>query len=168
MDDFKMENIIRLGKYSFELEEKREDSLIKQSSQMLTAFSIFSAVLFAALNIVIGLKIVSTGRLLFCASIVALVLIASLVLALLAQWRFGYQIMVSVNEIFEQVNNDSQSYKDQADFDKQWMYQLEPIHASKKKNNDKRANLIRASMILFIIAIALVFIFAILLTVLYL
>ena len=166
--DFMMENILKFGKYSFELEEKREDSLIKQSGQMLTAFSIFSAVLIAALNIVIGLKIVSTGKLLFCASIVYSVLLASLVLALLVQWRYKYQTMEDVQVFYESINKAFTDYQRQAGFDMQWMEQIGAIHKSKLKNNDTRSRLIQASMIMFLIAIGFVIAFAIYLTVLYL
>ena len=168
IEDMMMRNIKDLGKFSYELEEKREQSLIEQSSQMLTAFSIFSAVILVIVPFIVDLKIVSVAKMLFCTGIVTLVLITSLVLALLAQWRFGYQTMVNVNDILEQVKNESHNYQTQAQFDMQWKYQLEQIQVSKKKNNDKRVNLIRASMLVFLIAVALVISFAIFLTVLYL
>ena len=36
--DLMMDNIVQFGKFSYELEDKREQSLINQSNQMLTAF----------------------------------------------------------------------------------------------------------------------------------
>ena len=39
------ENVLELSKLSYEAEEKREQSLINQSSQMATAFSFISAVI---------------------------------------------------------------------------------------------------------------------------
>lgn len=38
-------NIVELGKFSYDLEEKREQSILSQANQMMTAFSIYSAAL---------------------------------------------------------------------------------------------------------------------------
>jgi len=151
-----MKNIVEFGKYSYDLEEKREESLIKQSSQMLTAFSIFSAVLFTVLKIIIDIKVVSVWRLLFCAGVVSLFLVSSLVLALMAQWRFKYSTMQDVKVFYDRVNEEFQNYTSQVQFDVQWKEQLISIHSSKKKNNDKRAKLVIASMVVFVSAIGIV------------
>jgi len=150
-----MKNIVELGKYSYDLEEKREQSLITQSSQMLTAFSIFSAVLFVILPIIIETKTVSVWKLLFSAGIISVFLLASLVLALIAQWRFKYSTMQDVQVFYDRVNAEFQNYASQVQFDVQWKEQLLSIHASKKKNNDKRAKLVIASMVVFLISIGL-------------
>ena len=50
-DLLRMENVREFGKFSFDLEEKREQSILNQSSQMLTAFSLFSAAILMALPI---------------------------------------------------------------------------------------------------------------------
>ena len=42
-------NVLEMGKFSYELEEKREQSLITQSGQMLTTFSIASAAMLLCL-----------------------------------------------------------------------------------------------------------------------
>ena len=41
--ELKIKNALNFGRFSLELEEKREQSIITQSSHMLTAFSLFSA-----------------------------------------------------------------------------------------------------------------------------
>ena len=49
----RLKNVVELGKYSFDLEEKREQSLISQSGQILTAISLFSAGILMALPILL-------------------------------------------------------------------------------------------------------------------
>ena len=151
--DLMMMNIVQLGKFSYELEEKREQSLINQSSNMLTAFSIFSAVVFVVMPIVIDYTDVNVYQLLLCIAVVSVFLVGSLVLSVLSQWRFKYKTMTDINDFFTQVNKEHQKYCSQAQFDMQWKDQLSQIQSSKKINNDMRSNLIIASMILFIIAI---------------
>ena len=159
--DMQMYNIVKLGKFSYELEEKREQSLINQSNQMLTAFAIFSAALYMALPILIDVNNTLTNKILFCAGIISLFLIASLVLALLAQWRYIYATMNNIKEFHNALKKEPDNYKRQANFDKQWEEQIFSIHTSKKKLNDKRARLITTSMSLFLIAIGAVMVSAI-------
>jgi hypothetical protein len=154
--DMMMDNIVRFGMFSFELEEKREQSLINQSNRMFTAFSIFTVALFMILPIVIGLYNTLTSKIMFCVGIVSFLLLASLVLALLAQWRFKYVTMSDIEEFYRKVNEEFSIYKTQASFDMQWKEQILSIHTSKKRNNDTRSKLIQASMWVFLIAIGVV------------
>ena len=48
-----LSHIEKLSKYSYELEEKREQSLIEQSSRMLEAFSVITAALGILLSIIL-------------------------------------------------------------------------------------------------------------------
>ena len=153
----RIRNVIEFGKYSFELEEKREQSLLNQSSQMITAFSVFSAVLFmGVLPVVIAVHTNLTSRIMFCAIIVLLLLIISLVLALLAQWRYGYDNMESIDVFYDEVKRKSDNYQIQEQFNEQWKIQLSQIHRSKRTLNNRRANLIKASMIVFFVAVGAV------------
>lgn len=162
--DLMMQNIIMFGKYSFELEEKREQSIISQSSNMLTAFSVVSAALIMAIPIVIENTIIPKNQILFCSGIIILFLLASLVLSTLAQWRYKYQTMQTVDEFFNRVNAEHFNYTTQAQFDIQLKEQLSIIHNSKIKNDNRRANLIRASMIVFWVAIGFVLLSGFILT----
>ena len=47
-----MRYLVRLDEYRLDLEEKREQSLIRQSSQMLTAFAFSTSALFAITPVV--------------------------------------------------------------------------------------------------------------------
>ena len=155
--DLMMENVIQLGKFSFELEEKREESLISQSGHMLTAFSVFSAVLFTATPIIIDNVNISANRVLVSVAIVSAFLIASLILAVFAQWRYKYMTIVSVDALFDEVKADALHYQTKAQFGMQWKTQLSQLHRSKKKNNDRRAAFVILSMLLFLCSIAALF-----------
>lgn len=160
--DFYMRNIKELGMFSYELEEKREQSLIGQATSMMTAFSIFTAALYMIVAIIVEFTVLSKNQILFSTAIISFILIISLLFAIFAQWRFKYNVVRNIMDIYAAVNNNYEDYRTQAQFDMQWMEQIKVIHGSKKKNNDKRVIFIKISMILFIIAISLLFIFAIL------
>ncbi|HCC34346.1 MAG TPA: hypothetical protein DEQ02_01425 [Ruminococcaceae bacterium] len=154
--DFMMGNVKEFGKYSFELEEKREQSLINQSTQMVTAFSVFSIAIYTLLPVFQNIPIIPFFKLLFCVGIVTIFLLASLVLAVLVQWRFKYYTMKNIEEFYKSVNEEHENYTTQAQFDIQWKDQLKDIHLSKFKLNNRRVKLIKASMVLFFIAVGTV------------
>lgn len=158
-----LKNILEMGKFSYELEEKREQSLYTQSSQMMTVISIFSAIIFFAVPIIFQYCPILISKLLICLAIESPILLSSLVLAFLAQWRFKYIVMQDVEGIYNSVFLNYGSYKTQSDFYLQWKEQLISVHQSKRDVDDKRKNLIKASMILFLFAIAMAIVFAFLL-----
>ena len=150
-------NIADFARFSFELEEKREQSLISQSGQMLTVFSVVSAALLMAVPILIDYTCVPKNKILIAAGIVLTFLLASMVLAVLSQWRFKYATMLNGEELLQKVEKDINNHIYQSQFDYQWIDQLTDIQTSKKKNNDKRYMLVHASMITFLTAIGLLF-----------
>jgi hypothetical protein len=153
--DLMMSNIIQFGRYSLELEEKREQSLINQSSQMITAFSVFSVAIFTLLPVIVPLNVISNAKLFLCVGAVTFLLVTSLVLALIVQWRYKYVTMKDVDEFFDCVYKEQQNYTSQHQFDSQWQVQISQIHKSKKKINDKRASFIKASMVVFFVSVGL-------------
>ena len=152
-ENLKMKNVVDFGKFSYELECQRENSLIGQSGNMLTAFSIYTAALYMIVPIVIEHFKNLTYGILLSVGIVSVLLIASLVLALISQWRFKYKTMLDIDVFYNYIDKENDLYKTQADYDYQWKHQLAPIQQSKKINNDKRVKLIVASMITFLCAI---------------
>ena len=125
-DLLRMENVREFGKFSFDLEEKREQSILNQSSQIMY----LTEVAFAPL-------------------------IVSLVLAIIAQWRFSYQTMLDAEGFENILYRQKEDYHDQSDYDWQWVYQLSAVQKSKKKNTDLRVRLIKASMICFLLSVAI-------------
>lgn len=151
----RMENVREFGKFSFELEEKREQSIVNQSSQMLTAFSLFSAAILMALPIVAEYSSIPDWQIMYLAEVAFAPLLASLVLAIIAQWRFTYETMQDAEGFENILYRQKSDYHDQSDYDWQWVYQLSAVQKSKKKNNDFRVRLIKASMICFLFSVSI-------------
>ena len=152
LEALRMKNVREFGLFSFELEEKREQSILNQAGQMLTAFSLFSAAILMALPLVADYTNVPDGQA-FCLAVVVLApLIASLVLAILAQWRFKYQAIKNAEEFETELYRKRDEYKEQYAYDWQWVYQLAAVQ---KSNNDRRSHLVRASMICFLVSVGI-------------
>lgn len=156
------QNIVELGKFSYDLEEKREQSILSQANQMMTAFSIYSAALLMVLPILIDNTVIPHSQLLIASILLFSPLIVSLVLAVLAQWRFSYQTMKTAQEFQEKIEADAEHYQHQAQYDDQWINQINAIHISKKNNNDRRVKLIISSMICFLLSVGLLLVFGVL------
>ena len=150
----RLKNIVEFAKFSYELEDKREQSLINQSGQMLTAFSVASAALLMAIPILIEQTGINKHMILTTAGIVLTLMIISMVFAMVSQWRFKYITMMNGEELLQKIEADKSHHLFQPQYDYQWVDQLKAIQDSKKKNNDKRYLLIHASMIVFFAAVA--------------
>lgn len=141
--EFIMKNIVDFGKFSYNLQEKREESLINQSGKMLTAYPVTMAILTWLIpkTAVVSMYILFFG------------LTLSLIFAILAGWRFKHRRMPGIDSFFEDVENNMEKYENQYQFNAQWKNQISLLHESKKRNNDKRAIFILMSMTSFICSI---------------
>ena len=151
----RLKNVVEFGRFSFELEEKREQSIIQQSSQMLTAFSIASAAVLMAVPIIIDNTQLRPRTVLIASAVVLAPLLVSMVLAIISQWRFTYSSMCTAEELLNKAEANKENHKFQAQYDYQWVSQLTAIQNSKRKNNDIRANLIRASTVCFLASVGM-------------
>ncbi|MBC2721740.1 MAG: hypothetical protein HGJ97_03525, partial [Desulfosporosinus sp.] len=105
-------HIKELSKLKYEAEEKREQNLILQSSQMQTVFSFVAAALFMATSICIQYRGTLTLKFFFVAvSCIASFLLGSLILASLAQWRWKTHTFPDISQIKESVINDPEWQK---------------------------------------------------------
>ena len=150
----RLKNVVDFAKFSFELEEKREQGLVNQSGQMLTAFSVVSAAILMAVQILIDCEIVSKRIILISAGVTLAPMFLSMALALLSRWRFSYVTMITGQELLQKIEANANNHVYQYQYDYQWLDQLANIQNSKKKNNDIRGILIYASMIVFFYAVA--------------
>ena len=150
------ENVLELSKLSYEAEEKREQSLINQSSQMATAFSFISAVILMLFPIITstfsdvplrGLTILST-------TILSL-LILSLGLALLVQWRFKYQALPSPQVILDHELKNADDFNTPQQRNKAFVETLNASWESKREVNNRRVRFIKLSMGIFFIALGI-------------
>lgn len=147
--NFIMQNIKELGMFSYDLEEKREKSLMEQSSRMLGILSCFMAITSFSAIFTVNKDILSKTLFFLMLSL----LIGSLILIIFSSWRYKYKTMQDIEGIYENILKDHKSYETSAGFDFQWKYQIQMVHDSKKKINDKRANFICISMVLFLISV---------------
>lgn len=162
-----MKNSVAFAKLSFDLEERREQSLISQSNSMLTAFSLYSAALLMAIPILIVHSPVPDHQILSCALLVFIPIVASLFLTLLAQWRYRYQTMQTGDVFRLEIENNLNAYKYQYQYDYQMIQQLTIVQNSKIKINNKRLRFIQAAMVLFLISCGILVSFGILFYILY-
>lgn len=148
-------NAKELSMLSLEMEEKREQSLITQSSQMLTAFSFLSAAMLMLAPLLIdNLKgIVPPLYILACAGISFALMLASMVLALFVQWRYKYQALPGPMGLYEHLMSNAEYFKTPEQRNKSWIETIGPAWESKRRINDRRVVLITVSMIIFLCAV---------------
>lgn len=149
-------HIKELAQLKYEAEERREKRLIQQSSQMQTAFSFMTAALFMAVPICIQYRDpLSLDFFLISASTITFFLIASLVLSSLAQWCWKTESFPDVITIKDEIINSNEWKKFCIEYHQidQWIDLIGTVQAEKARINNRRANLIIASMICFYCAI---------------
>ncbi|MEG1564671.1 MAG: hypothetical protein RR365_13235 [Bacteroides sp.] len=145
-------HVKELSKLKYEAEEKREQNLIQQSSQMQTVFSFMTAAIFMAVPVCVQYRgSLSLEFFLISISIIVMFLIASLVLASIAQWRWKTETFPDVAKIKESVIDSPEWEKFTIEYNQidQWIGIIGKVQAEKAKLNDRRVALIMASMICF-------------------
>jgi len=153
--------VIEMGKFSFELEEKREQSLILQSGYMLTGFSIISVVLLAVIPILLDYTNLPKKIVFIFLGISLLFLICSLLFAIAAQWRYEYLGFKDIESIYLLM-----VHKSKAAANDWWLENLNDISIAKNSLNEKRARLMKISTISFAISIFTILIYLVTLLVL--
>lgn len=144
--------IKELSALKYESEEKREQNLIQQSSQMQTVFSFMTAAIFMAVPICIEYRgTLSLEFFLVSISIIVAFLIASLILASLAQWRWKTETFPDVIQIRDSVIDNPEWQKLTVEYNQisQWVDLIAKVQKEKAKLNGRRVWLIMASMICF-------------------
>lgn len=148
--------IKELANVKFQMEETREQNLIKQSSQMQTSFSFITAAILMATPMCIE-HIPQLSKVYFCTCILIVMtfLLASLISASFAQWRYKTVFLVNVEDIREFILNskDLEKLYHQYNQDKQFVDLLAKTEKNKCVLNDKRAICIRHSMRFFYLAV---------------
>lgn len=148
-------NAVEFGKFSFELEEKRGERLILHSGHMLTAFSLYSAALLTLLGTLLNNDIISRTHLFIASTCIAVPLVLSLTFTMLAQWRFKYNTLKDAEEFRLAFYGDSLNYREQYQFDYQFIMQLHDVQSSKTTANNKRLFCVRAAMVCFFLSLTM-------------
>lgn len=164
--ELRMKNVAEFAKYSFELERKREQSVVEQTGQMLTASSVTSAAVLLAVPILLEHTCVSPPIILFSSGAILVCIFVSMAFAIYSQWRFKYETLMSGMEFLLGIEADIEDYVVQAQYDYQWINQLTDIQDSKKENNDKRCRYIVISMRFFFAAIIILIVCSFIISVL--
>lgn len=151
-----LSHITDLSKFSYEMEEKREESLIRQSGQMITMFSIISVAEIMMLPILL-LNITKLSKMYIFTWVIVITipLLISLLLAFLAQWRYKYQALPSPKVIFEHVSKEYDKFLSTSVQLQHWNDTIENLYNPKRINNQKRAKLIVSSMKAFLVSMGL-------------
>ncbi len=149
-------HIRQVAQVIYDAELRREDSLIQQSTQMQTAFSFTSAALFMVAAIVVDHKgTLSSCFLLVAFSTITFLLLASLILATLAQEREKREDFVSIKETNDFIKNNFESIETSAAKDLQYISLIEKVQSEIKRTNDNKVVLIQWSMRSFYCSIGL-------------
>jgi hypothetical protein len=154
VDDEKIIEIIKMGNFSFELEEKREQSLVLQSGYMLAGFSIISVMLLAAIPILLDYTKFSNKFVIFLIGFSLVFLIISLLFTIAAQWRYKYKGLENVESIYNLMIDVPLN-----DFNGWWLENLNDIYNAKNDLNEKRADLMKISALSFGFSILTIFIY---------
>jgi len=142
-----LNHIKEIAKLKYESELKREDSLIKQSSQMQTVFSFMTGAIFMALTVIIS----NRGKLsleffLVAISCIMIFLLVSLVTASLAQQRKIQNTFPDVYDLEKFVSDNWEDTMKESQRLKQWIDLVAKVQIEKSKLNNERVNYIRFSM----------------------
>ena len=138
-----LSNVLDFGRFSYNMQEKREESLLNQAGRMITACSVTIAIF----SFIIP-KDAKLGIIISFAS-----LLASLVFAVMAGWRFKNVWMISIDDFFKDVYDHSEKYETQYQFDWQWKHQISMLHNIKLRTNRIRTRYILISMSAFVCSI---------------
>lgn len=149
-------NIFEYAKMSLKLEQKREESLISQSNRMMTAFSITTGILFVVYEKVNNTNIISAAFLNTITIICLLLFVASMILALCVSWRYKYRSLSAPVEMMNHILANEQYFRSPEQRNKSFTETIDEVWKSLHLINDKRANLIMASMIVYFISLGIV------------
>lgn len=151
--------IEQLVKAKYEEEVKREESLIAQSSNMQTVFSISSAALFMLLPTIIDAQYrgnLNLNVIYFFVSIIAIFLISSLFFATIVQnrrKRVRFAAMQSLISEIEDMSKFKENLENPFALTRKSINAYHAAYKSLYENNNRRVVLIRISMWLFYLAL---------------
>ncbi len=153
-------HVKELSLFKYQNEERREDSIIQQSANMQTAFSVITAVLFMVIPILIeNCNRLSLKFLLIATSVISFFLFISLLFASLAQFRWKYKASPSVKELENIIDNNWENSLAEEQQLKQFVNLLGEVDNSKQEINNKRVRFLRISMFSFFISLFSIFLF---------
>jgi hypothetical protein len=155
-----MTEIIEYGKYSLDMEVRREESIISQAGQMLTTFSFSTAALYLLFQIALDkYPVLSNKFLIISVGSITVLLMVSLFSAMLSLWRWKRKTMKNMNKFFEHVRKYQKKFlENDYAFLIEWEKSLGDIHEDLFDLNNRRGILLKLSMGSFFTALIVSFI----------
>ena len=147
---------IKIGTFSYDAEEKKEQRLILQSGHMLTGFSIVSVMLLATIPILLDYTKVSNKYVFSLLGFALIFLIVSLLGTIIAHWRYGGSSVEDMESIYRSMCNSQL-----ADFNWWWLKNLNDFCNEKRKLNNKKEKVMKISTISFGFSILCILIYLI-------
>lgn len=152
----KYEFLHTFAKEKFDLEEKREEAIIQQASQMQTVFSFMTAALFMVLPVVLEHSAGLSMRFIFIAfSSITLALLFSLFFAMMAQNRKYKAALPDVKTMADYITENESYFETEEQRHKYMVDTYAEVQESKCKLNGKRINWIKRSMTAFYCSLGL-------------
>lgn len=150
-------HIKELSQLKYEAEEKREQSLIQQASQMQTVFSFITAAVFMAVPVCMQYRGELSLKFFFLStSFITTFILLSLIFASIAQWRWKTKSFPDIDVIKKSVIENPEWEKTLCEYNRidQWIDLVAIVQKEKAKLNDRRVVLIMISMICFFCSVA--------------
>ena len=118
-DDIALQDIPRqvfadIAHFTYEVELKRQESILTQSSNMLVFVSLLSAAFCTILPSVFSLFEKQETELVIiccCSALIGVLLLSSLIVILLSQWRFSYKTTPDIINVKKSLEETTNAYK---------------------------------------------------------
>lgn len=146
-------------------EMTRKSQILDQSRTIQTVFSILSVALFSVAQLLADKGFQFSWQIILCAFIVFGILVASLVLACLAQYRRKIKVLPDPAGIKKQVQKYERNLSQDASKENWKADWLQGMYERVKKNNDFMVRCINASTLLMLGAVVLLFAMAVVIAV---
>ncbi len=148
---------------TLDMEKSRQDILFNKSQANITSISVLLVALFTIIfELLDRLKAVQTLIIIF-SSILTFLLLLSLFFSVKSQWMMKNKYTRRASELLKHINNHLNEYSNEEAFLDQNIRDLEDIHETLEKNNDKRVIDLMISSISLYIFFSLIIIFSIVL-----
>ena len=143
-----------VSKKRLQLEIERQESIIAQSGRNLVFLSLISAAVFSVLPTLLKEFTASTNCIWLHYILLIITIGISLILLIISQWRFDYEVIPSVETIEVMSKNETVIEQDKYVY---WKIYNGKMEESISKNNNIRCLLLKISSSLLIVVIAVIF-----------
>lgn len=153
-DSIAADVIFRLGDLSYEMETNRYDSLLSATSHLMSFVSIESIALLTLLPTLLDSSLFYGWHIAICYLTVFALLLATLVVALLARYRFKYIELESPQSLGDHICGHFAEFESASDAAKFYCQSIEESYRSIRNRNDHMSKLVKIATVLAIINIA--------------